>query len=133
MKDIFKRICLAQIASDGGKGIPDLAMYAPKIWAKGYKAKDREILRAIDLIQSGHGYNVKYSVALDRFTRWGGSCYIVYFTWKDTSGSKKQVSFHSFEEKLYEHCNRSGVHTTRWDHKSSRQNVLDLLRGGDAL
>lgn len=131
MKDVFKRICLAQIASDGGKGITELYSYAPSIWHRGYDVKDREILRAISLIRSGNGYGVKYSVVWDR--AWSGvNCYIVYFTWRDTNGSKKQVSFHSFNSRLSEYC-ATVKHVTRWDHKSSRQTVVNLLNGGDAV
>ena len=126
MKDVFKRICYAQIASDGGKGIDNLKIFAPTIWCKGYSAKDREILRAINLINAGKGYSVKYSVKYDHTSRRMGDCYIVYFTYK-VDGCRKQVSFHSFNRLLEQYQVANNDHIVRWDGKSSRQNVLELL------
>jgi len=125
MKDVFKCICNAQIASDGGKGIDILRFYAPTVWQKGYKAKDREILRAISLINKGNGYSVKYSVSRDYYsTRLDRRCYIVYFTYK-VNGERKQISFHTFMD-LSDYT-ASSTHIVRWDKGNSRQNVIELL------
>lgn len=126
MKDIFKRICYAQIASDGGKSIETLKNYNEKIWLQGYKAKDREIKRALELIESGNGFNVKYYIAKDYFSKnLGGWVFIVYFNYKDSNGTRKQISFHSFNQELENKVNSNYV--TRWDRNSSRENVIDLL------
>lgn len=121
MKDIYKHIINAQVASDGGKGIDEIKNLAPKIWKQGYKVKDREIMRAINLIKNGNGYDVKFSVKRDYYSKTMGQCYIVYFTF----GNKKQASFHSYNDEL---CNyvATDVHIVRWDRDSSRDTILYL-------
>ena len=125
MKDIFKRICYAQIASDGGKNIETLKSFAPVVWRKGYTAKDREILRAISLINNGDGYGVKYSVAKDYYSKsLNRQCYIDYFTYL-LDGKRKQISFHTFSN--LENYVATDIHIVRWDRKISRKNVWELL------
>lgn len=122
MKDIYKHIINAQVASDGGKGIEEIKYLAPKIWEQGYKVKDREIMRAINLIKNGNGFDVKFSVKRDYFSKRMGQCYIVYFTFEN----RKQASFHSFNSALCDYV-ATDLHIVRWDRNSSRNSILSLV------
>lgn len=123
---IAKEIVKAQIASDGGKGIKDIAdtidiggVYCKK----GYDIKDVCIRKAIKMInrckKSGFYYFVQ---SCDDFTN---PCYIVYFNFK-IDGERYQVSFHTFSD-LDHFCNQKT--TTRWSKKvSSRESAVVLAR-----
>ena len=126
-KEIARHICLAQIASDGGKRIYRHQMAGSNRASKnGYGQKDLEILKAIALINS-----VKPS--LTEFKYWveqrpdqnGNKSRVVYFHHKQ---SGMQISFHSFIGEIKKLVGK-GVPTS-WDRNpgASSANVAELIK-----
>lgn len=114
-KRIAREIILAQVASDGGKGIPDLKRIfkaAYPVWQAGYVAKDEHIARAIALIKESKDSDFRFSVT--KSEDFGGSR-IIYFEWK----GGLQVSFHSFVG-----------HLSRWHTLKHRPMIWDRDIGG---
>lgn len=127
---IAEKIILAQVASDGGKGIALIdkifGEYSKKVWWKGYGAKNSLICEAIRDIHKSQKLRqpqmFHYSVAeADEF----GDAVIIYFTFK-LDGVRRQVSFHSFDPYLFPAPDNR--HKVRWDRKSSREAVIDLAK-----
>ena len=120
---IAKAIIMAQVASDGGKRIHEIAKYNKKVWRQGYAVKDSFIVKAINLIRKSVGktdLNWKYMVED------AGRSVIVYFQYK-VGGTTHQISFHNFDLKVWAWCSSaSKVRTQRttWDgnYGGSRQN-----------
>lgn len=117
---VCKYLVLAQISSDAGKHIAtDLVFAVPigKVYcAKGYDAKDTEIMKAIKTITHSKNSGFRFYVKeVDGFYK---RAFIVYFNFK-LDGKRYQISFHSFNLKLGRYTNEK--FSTRWDKKSSRE------------
>jgi len=120
-KKIAELVCLAQAASDAGKGYYylkirsseyDKAMY-------GYFYKDQFIARAIKLIQTNKSdWRYCAEIAPDQN---GVKSKVIYFTYNDLSGRFYQISFHSFAGGfIKELANENSGTKLFWDRKSSR-------------
>jgi hypothetical protein len=125
MNVIFKSLCLAQIASDGGKGIDRLCdvkgtLALSRMYNnKGYDAKDKMIRRAIKHINSCKSSGVYYSIKETQ--EFQNRAYIIYFNFR-IDGVRHQVSFHSFGKwKETPKC------TTRWIHKMDSRETIELI------
>lgn len=127
---IAKAIVFAQLASDGGKGINDLVNEvngkdACKCFSLGYKAKDGNIFKAIDLINRQKSEEVRFYVR-HAWDQNGYASYLVYFTFR-LNGKRLQVSFHSPDRGwsyLDKYCENTSA--TYWDKDSSRRTCLIL-------
>lgn len=130
-KYIAKQIILAQVASDGGKGIRELQSLFPiaSVYCKkAYYVKDVCIKNAIKAIQKKPNTGFRYHVTVD-YAVCGGykHVFVVYFNFK-LDGENRQISFHTFAN-LWKYVNRKCP--TRWKKKyNSRETALDLA---DAL
>lgn len=121
-KKIAESIILAQVASDGGKNIPDLQHIFHKaypVWLKGYEEKDKYILKAINLINMSRYSKFRYFVTIGDIP----NSILVYFNYKDERGRKLQVSFHTFNDKIKQWISKRSKprYVTVWDEASSRQ------------
>ena len=131
-KNIAKAIIFAQLASDGGKKNIYLLNKVnikndAKVYDLGYKTKDGNILKAIELIDNTKNNEIRYSVisALDQN---GYDSFITYFTFM-VDGNRYQISFHTpkhnylFEKYI---CNSSNK--THWNHElgGSQQSCIAL-------
>ena len=127
---VAKAIILAQTASDGGKGIPDIRRILPVsnlVYADGYLAKDREIKKAAALIlkagRAGKDSGFRFDVqeAKSPFTE-QDECYIVYFDFR-IGAEKYQISFHTFDHWYARFASRGTERSyhARWDRKDSRE------------
>lgn len=142
---IERAIFNAQVASDGGKGIYDLCegdKKAQKIahcakdyyygfsadswnsYRASYKAKESQIMLAIQLICRSHDRSIRFSVEETR----SPGCFIVYFDFK-IKGKREQISFHSFDERLKKYVQKSKKTTWSKD-RTSRETARDLKRYG---
>lgn len=122
-KKIAHAIVMAQVASDAGKGIHDLANLVSRpeyAMAKGYGAKDAYIIEALELIARNPKSGYHYYVVEDKEHV---AKFLVYFGFK-VKGTKFQVSFHSFNDGLVPWLKRS--QQTRWDRRGSRRAALRL-------
>ena len=126
VKKIVRCIINAQIASDGGKGIFELAR-TKKEWAiarDGYAVKDWYISEAIGNIQTSRNCGIFYHVEwCPELSGWD-DCYIVYFNIK-LSGKRYQISFHCFNPQLE---NLTGSCKTRWVRRNGSRNAAKELR-----
>lgn len=122
-KRVAKSIVYAQVASDGGKGIGSLYDISPDAYLSGYAGKDEHIWTAIRRIQKLHGKSGFSFYVTD------GGCtpYLVYFNYK-IGGVRRQISFHSFDDRLLGLWNTSASarHATHWDKACSRDNAREL-------
>ncbi len=121
---IARHIILAQVASDGGKGIDTLwnaiRAYMPgtrKARFRGYDDKDQHITKALDLISAAHGrsgfsYFISKDPGLYDMT-------LVYFNFK-LYGMRYQISFHTYLN-LDRYSKKNSAHQTKWDEKDSRE------------
>ena len=110
-KKIAEAIVYAQIASDAGKGIEilegsNLRKYMSTL-SKGYHAKDGYIFSAIKLIRNTKNCSYKYYVTAQP-DQHGNPSFIIYFNFK-VNGKREQVSFHSFNKKLWKGLVGSGT------------------------
>ena len=130
-KFVAKQIVLAQIASDGGKGITDIARVVPigHIYAKkGYRVKEICIQKALDAIcgaksPTGFSFFVTRGSFID--SRGIRTCsYLVYFNFK-LNGESHQISFHSFSEEFY--CYYKKGKPTRWKKRMDSKETAALL------
>ncbi len=123
-KNVAKAIINAQICSDAGKGLFEVenSTLLELMRKKGYKGKDTQIFKAIEIINRKKNTGFYYSVITDkRYV----ALYIVYFNFK-LNGKRKQVSFHSFDKRLHKYiCPECKTH---WDKKDSRQTVIELAK-----
>lgn len=120
-KVISKYIILAQVASDGGKGINTLNNLFPTsrlVSYKGYDVKNVYIKKAIHMIQKSKDSIFRFYVKED----WKIANYIVYFNFK-LDGKRFQVSFHSFKD--WSRYKRKD-YQTRWNKRDSREACLRL-------
>lgn len=126
-KQIVRCLVNAQVASNGGKGIYDIAVspFEKDIARGGYIYKDDFISRAISLINSTRNCGIYYYVApCPELSDWN-DCFIVYFNIR-VNGKRYQCSFHSFNSRLENLV--GGPTTTRWSRKDSSRDVLKELR-----
>lgn len=129
-KYISKQIILAQIASDGGKGLNDVLKrisssvpLANLYFKKGYETKDHCIINAIRAIQRNPASGFYYSVKVDRTLYSGAHVFIVYFNFK-LHNNAYQISFHTYSN-MWRYVNRHCV--TRWKKKySSKEATIKL-------
>lgn len=122
---ICKYLVLAQISSDAGKGIYDIADIIPigNVYAKKeYRAKDALILKAIKLISSSNKTGFHFSVK--HCYEYSSNAFLVYFNFK-LNGKRMQISFHSFSNRLERWISKQSQ-STRWDKKSSRNSAIAL-------
>ena len=134
---IARFILLAQVASDGGKGITCIkdimGNKSCSIWKQGYSAKDWAILEALGMIARSKKSRFRYFVK--SFDKYSG---IVYFQYKDSDGFRRQVSFHTFCKEVIRYATlrrvkgelqqqgKSCRFITNWDRKSSRDTAVHL-------
>lgn len=129
-KYIGKKIVLAQVASDGGKGeryvlshIAPLFPISRLYYQKGYNIKDNCIIAAIKAIQKNPKCGFKYSVKVDRTLLSGSHVFIVYFNFK-INNENYQISFHTFSN-MWKFVNKKCI--TRWKKRvSSRDAAIRL-------
>lgn len=113
---IAEAIILAQAASDGGKYLQSKICHVPgtfaeeakKAWTSRYPEKDRQIRRAIALIQKSGTPDFRFSIVIDKEKK---ARFIVYFNFT-IDGRRGQVSFHSFDKSLERLV--SGSQVTSW-------------------
>ena len=110
-KKIAEAIVYAQIASDAGKG--KLILEGRNIFKynytvdKGYNAKDGYIFSALNLIRNTKNCSYKYYVTAQPDQN-GNPSFIIYFNFK-VNGKREQVSFHSFNKKMWKELVGSGT------------------------
>ena len=130
-KQAAKRVILAQIASDGGKGITDLLDVIPaslkpsasKAWQKGYLVKDILIQQACEIVCRSHDKDIRFFVVEDKDHV---ADYIIYFD-VVIDNKRHQVSFHSFWDGWCRYLRGSTRSMGRWDHLSSRATCEKLV------
>ena len=131
-KQAAKAIILAQVASDGGKGIIDLLDALPetlmpstkKAWNAGYAFKDELLERACTIVARHHDADIHFFVTEDKQ---GIANYIVYFDIK-VNNKRWQASFHSFGKRWSKWMKSTVTSRGNWDHKSSRATCLELAK-----
>ena len=131
-KQAARRIILAQVASDGGKGIVELLNVMPnnlmpsaqKAWNAGYDVKDKLLEQACKIVACHNTYDIRFFVTEDKE---GIAKYIVYFD-VYIEGRKWQVSFHSFDNRWAKWTKSSIPSRGHWDHKSSRETCINMLK-----
>lgn len=122
---IAQSIVLAQVASDGGKGITEIrniCKNSRKVNDWGYEVKDFYILKAIKMILASKNSGFRFFVSNDDFTP------IVYFEYRglvERENVVLQVSFHTFDRAFLKYANKRKYHG-RWDEGSSRGTCMDL-------
>jgi len=130
-KQAALNIILAQVASDGGKGIVELLNNLPsnlyskaeKVWSAGYAAKDELLERACLIVARHHDAGIRFFVTEDKQ---GIAAYIIYFDIKE-GGKRWQASFHSFNKKRWSKWVKPSVASRgNWDHKNSRETCLHM-------
>ena len=130
-KQAIKNIILAQVASDGGKGVTDLLEVVPaalkadaqKAFNAGYAAKDELLERACLIVARHRDPDIRFFVTEDKQ---GVAKFIVYFDVK-VNGKRWQASFHSFGVKRWSKWTKSTVASRgNWDHKNSRETCRAL-------
>lgn len=125
-KEIARHICLAQIASDGGKGIYRHHMAGSDMASKnGYCQKEAELLKAIRLINSVKPSKAKFSYFVKQeLDQNGRTSRVVYFHHKNGG---EQISFHCFGGRI-KHLVGKG-YLTRWNKNtaSSSKGVARLI------
>lgn len=124
-REIARHICLAQISSDAGKHKYILNMKGDdKAWQFGYSEKDKQIVKAIRLIDSVpiSKIDFRYYVVETPDQR-GNKSRLVYFY---DCRNKLQISFHTFDGRIKKHINK-GVYMF-WDNGSSRDAAAKLIK-----
>lgn len=135
---VLRRICQhirhAQVASDGGKYIylisetrgDEAVSHRYDGWRKdAYKAKDNYILLAIKLICQYHIREIRFNVTEDREL----DSYLVYFDFKDVNGVREQISFHSYDDRLWRFMEKSRKSSWTGERDGSRR-VASLIGKG---
>ena len=112
---IARAIIHAQVASDGGKGINDIRNITRRsyvVYQAGYALKDEYVLRAIQGINRSKNSMFRYYVTVSDIP----DALLVYFEFK-VLGTKYQISFHCFDERLDSFLPKSSKksHRTKWD------------------
>lgn len=126
IEEILEHIVLAQIASDGGKGINrfcGLTRTADVVYEDGYSSKDIHIFAAIIGIEALHLDSVKWFISSDwEEFEWDDEIEmesIVYFEWEG-----KQISFHSFSTIWRQVVEAFGWRYCCWDEQSSAETAM---------
>ncbi len=131
-KQAAKAIILAQVASDGGKGIVELidalpkslSVSADKAWNAGYAFKDELLERACIIVARHHEKDIRFFVTKDEEKI---AKFIVYFD-VHIGGTRWQASFHSFSNRWEKWTKSTAPSKGHWDHKSSRETCLELAK-----
>lgn len=127
IEEVIEHIVLAQIASDGGKGIDrfcGLTSTADAVYEDGYGSKDIHILAAIIGIEALHLDSVKWFISSDweEEIDWDDEPEmrsIIYFEWEG-----KQISFHSFSMIWKQVVENFGWKYCEWDERSSAETAM---------
>ena len=128
---VAKAIILAQVASDGGKGIRDIKRILPVsnlYYQMGYEVKDEQIWKAVHLIlKAGRAHKeCGFRFYVEPCYDFMAPCSIVYFDFR-VFGEKYQVSFHTFDPAFEKYAiKKEKGYYGRWDHASSRNAVRVL-------
>ena len=124
-KEIARHICLAQVSSDAGKRIYILKMEGTRRAIEwGYTSKDKELIKAIELINSVKITETQFRYfVIEKPDQNGHKSRIVYFY--DTL-NKLQISFHCFCGKIKAQKGK-GV-PMQWDKRNSRANCKKLIK-----
>lgn len=129
-RKIAEAIVYAQIASDAGKGIITLKTNNVKKYnstiEKDYNVKDGYIFSAINLIRNTKNCSYKYYITAQP-DQHGNPSFLIYFNFK-VNGKREQVSFHSFNKKLWKGLIGSGT-VCHWQGgvKGSREGCKKLI------
>ena len=127
-KELATMLVLAQAASDEGKGIHSLSSCLNNNLRRkaeiGYAMKDEAIMKAISLVAKYHFHDVHYYVVKDTERR---AKYLVYFD-INLADSRCQISFHSFDDKLFKFIKKNERSYTKWDCGYSRGNAADIAK-----
>jgi len=131
-KQAVRRIVLAQVASDGGKGITDLLDMMPnnimpaaqRAWNSGYAVKDKLLEQACAITACHKNSDVHFFVTEDKQSI---AKFIVYFDVK-IEDKRWQVSFHSFSNRWAKWAKSTVASRGHWDHKSSREACVKMLQ-----
>lgn len=136
MKDIksliLKNICLAQVASDGGKGknsCHDIKVRGNKYaFYKGYAEKDNYILKALALLTTSPRCGINFYIE-KKPDQNGYASLIAYFDIK-IKDERYQVSFHSPYNKSKLHSYVGKGRKTRWTKEvgGSREACIELSK-----
>lgn len=115
-RKIAEAIVYAQMASDAGKHKYDLhtekGNKARHTKYAGYSFKDGYIFSAIQMINGTKNCGFRYYITAQPDQN-GYNSFVIYFTFK-VDGKRKQVSFHSFNKKLWKDKVGDGM-ITHWD------------------
>lgn len=131
-KQAIRRIVMAQVASDGGKGIVDLLDVMPerlmpsaqKAWGRGYAVKDKLLEQACAIVACHKDNDIHFFVTEDEQ---GIAKFIVYFDVK-IENKRWQVSFHSFSENWKKWTRSTAASRGHWDKRNSRETCVELLK-----
>lgn len=122
---ILEAVALAQVASDGGKGIDRFRRVnslTEEAYDLGYDVKDYYILTAIlGCIATGTS-SVKWFISSNWEVDWFDMHSIVYFEWNGM-----QISFHSFTDTWKRIRDVWGYKETVWDEGSSPLTCLRIM------
>lgn len=123
-KEIARHICLAQVSSDAGKRIYILKMEGTRRAIEwGYTSKDKELIKAIELINSVKITETQFRYfVIEKPDQNGHKSRVVYFYDKI---NKLQISFHCFCGKIKAQKGK-GV-PMQWDKRNSRENCQKLI------
>lgn len=123
-KEIARHICLAQVSSDAGKRIYILKMEGTRRAIEwGYYSKDKELIKAIELINSVKITETQFRYfVIEKPDQNGQKSRIVYFY--DTL-NKLQISFHCFCGKIK--AQKGNGVPMKWDKRNSRENCQKLI------
>ncbi len=125
MNAVALNIIKAQCYSDEAKGIYHWLQDEFNITSTDrcycYGQKDLYIIKAINGILSGKNRDIRFYVT--KCTEINS--YLVYFNFK-IGAERRQISFHSFNNKLNRYLNGSQPCKTHWDKKSSRDAAIEL-------
>lgn len=123
-KEIARHICLAQVSSDAGKRIYILKMEGTRRAIEwGYTSKDKELIKAIELINSVKITETQFRYfVIEKPDQNGHKSRIVYFY---DILNKLQISFHCFCGKIKAQKGK-GV-PMKWDKGNSRENCQKLI------
>lgn len=130
MDAIARLIRKAQVASDAAKGIFDICIlprenrYRESYSRDCYREKDSYIIAAISAICATHSGKYRFSVQRGSDQN-GNSSFLVYFDFK-INGKREQVSFHSFNGKLWKYVDHSRAST--WSRDTSSRETAEKLR-----
>lgn len=96
-RNIAKTVCLAQNASDAGKGIYELRFSNTdtRFADRGYSSKNVYIQRAISMIRNSKPCGWNFYITGITPDQKGNDSVVIYFQYKDVSGNRYEISFHT--------------------------------------